>query len=175
MVTNYNRSDMVKFAQFVDDRAAKGMLFNENGRNKITEELIDDWHISLQLGKNYNCPRVQLVTQKLMAIGAGVYLDRDDYEIGGITNIHLWAGNNGVLIIAPYVEEINELCQIPHTNDLVYAGSYNRRGEIKKLIKVKRNEMDIPYIDAKFPHMQFPLYEDGKVVSIGIVVHETDF
>lgn len=177
MVTNYNKADMVKFAQFVDDRAAKGMLFKDkDGRNKITEELIDDWHVSLSVGKTYNCPKVQMVTQSLFIWGDSAYLDLEEFEIGGITNIHMWAADNGVMIVAPWVYEVNELCQIPHSEELVFAGCNNRRTELKKIVQVKRSENDIPYIDAKFPHMQFPVYsETGDAIAIGIVVHETDF
>jgi hypothetical protein len=49
MITNYHKADMVKFAQFVDDRSAKGMLFKDkDGRNVITEDLVKDFELSVK-------------------------------------------------------------------------------------------------------------------------------
>jgi hypothetical protein len=177
MVTSYSRKDLVKFAKFIDSWAQNGMLLkDEGGRNIINEQLIDNWLLSLTGVGNPHCPKVVSVTQELLARGTKVQLDRECYEIAGISNTAYEAQRSEVLICAPWVNTEGALIETkPGKRSIVFAGKLQRRPELSDIIEVKWNGNDIPFVSLKVPHMQFPVYENGHVIAIGVVVHSSDF
>lgn len=161
MVTTYNITDMVKFGQSCVDLKEKGMLFPDE---KISKQHVENWKVGLDCSKPFFCPKVQEIAHALISKGVKIEMDEDDNVINGITNLHYEAIHQGVIIVAYNLKESIFSIQ----------GSRKHILYINNVFNVEYNQEKTPYVKCNKPHFQFPIYKNGKIESIGVVIHEDD-
>lgn len=173
MVTNYTRKDLIDFARFVNEWSKKGMLFQENGEDQITEQLVNNWLITKHVVTHRNnCPNAEYIAQMFMEKAPFITIAPPEWGSYGLTEstpILQEAEKRKVTILYPSMQsgEVKDW-------DVCIQGDRGKSDLVYDFVKCALNSNSIPHLVTHIPGVIFPIFREEKLICFGLCCHQDD-